>query len=86
MTLFDAKLTLFYACQELAPLPGKEGKRVTEARRQIRILIADDQRSFRDALRCLLPAEEGLCFAGEADSGFAAIESAQRPWRTTSRC
>jgi len=51
---------------------------MTEPKRQIRILIADDQRLFREALRCLLLREEGLCFAGEADSGQAAVESARR--------
>jgi len=51
---------------------------MTEPKREISILIADDQRLFRDALRCLLLAEEGLCFAGEADSGTAAIEWARR--------
>ena len=50
---------------------------MTEPKRKIRILVADDQQLFREALSCLLNNEEGLCCVGEAGSGELAVEAAR---------
>jgi len=51
---------------------------MTELKQQIRILIADDQRLFREALHSLLLGEPDLSVAGVAASGTEALESARR--------
>jgi two-component system nitrate/nitrite response regulator NarL len=51
---------------------------MTELRQQIRILIADDRRLFREALHSLLHGEPYLTVAGVAASGTEALESARR--------
>lgn len=47
-------------------------------RRPIRILIADDERLFRDALRALLEAEKGFSVVGSAADGVETIQLVRR--------
>jgi two-component system, NarL family, invasion response regulator UvrY len=42
-----------------------------------RVLIVDDQETFRSALRDLVAATPGLTLVGEADSGEAALEAVE---------
>ena len=51
---------------------------MAEARRRIRILIADDHAIFRDGLRKLLEAQPALEVVGEAADGFEAVELARK--------
>jgi two-component system nitrate/nitrite response regulator NarL len=50
---------------------------MTELKQQIRILIADDQRLFREALHSLLLGEPDLTVAGVAVSGTEALKLAR---------
>lgn len=43
----------------------------------IRVLICDDQASFRNGLRSMLALEEGLELCGEAEDGVRAVEAAE---------
>src|SRR5918996_3426795 len=45
-------------------------------RRSIRVLIADDHRTFAEALRTAIDLEDGLKVAGIATDGKAAVEMA----------
>jgi DNA-binding NarL/FixJ family response regulator len=42
------------------------------------VLAVDDQAAFRDIARCVIEETAGFHLAGEADSGEAAVEAAQR--------
>lgn len=44
----------------------------------VTVLLVDDQESFRSALRDLVDATKGFRLAGEATSGEAALEAADR--------
>jgi DNA-binding NarL/FixJ family response regulator len=44
----------------------------------VRVLIVDDSAPFRDVLREVVEATPGMVHAGEAASGEAAVEAAQR--------
>jgi DNA-binding NarL/FixJ family response regulator len=48
-----------------------------ESKRPVRILVADDSSSMRNALRNLLEEETGWVVCGEAANGAAAVEMAQ---------
>jgi two-component system nitrate/nitrite response regulator NarL len=50
---------------------------MTELKQQIRILIVDDQRLFREALHSLLLGEPDLAVTGVAASGTEALKSAR---------
>jgi DNA-binding NarL/FixJ family response regulator len=42
----------------------------------IRVLVCDDQASFRNGLRRMLDTEEGILLCGEAEDGVAAVKAA----------
>jgi DNA-binding NarL/FixJ family response regulator len=42
--------------------------------REVRVLVVDDQESFRSAMREVVAATEGFTLVGEAPSGEAALE------------
>jgi len=51
---------------------------VTDQRGQIRILVADEQSLFREAVRVILSAEEDLLVVSDAKEGLEAVEEAVR--------
>jgi DNA-binding NarL/FixJ family response regulator len=58
---------------------GRTASRAKDAAsRTIRVLIADDHGVFRQALRYMLEAQEGIIVAGEASNGREAVELAER--------
>jgi two-component system nitrate/nitrite response regulator NarL len=56
----------------------KEGTGVSDAPVPIRVLLADQQALFREALRAIFDAEPDLVVVAEAESGFQAVEEAGR--------
>ena len=55
----------------ISPISARKEKR--ELAPQTRVLIADDQRSVREALRCLLTLSPQVEIVGEAADGRAAV-------------
>ncbi|GGO51619.1 DNA-binding response regulator [Streptomyces daqingensis] len=55
------------------PRPGGTGHAETPAPRELRLVVADDERMVRSALRAILGAEEDMAVVGEAATGAEAV-------------